>query len=631
MRILSLTTLLVILLMLFSFFKEKESPHGDKFKVSCSVCHSPNSWKLDKAIYSFDHNKTALPLVGSHKDTECRACHPSLVFSEAKTECFSCHTDVHENTTGNDCSRCHTPKSWIIENTTAMHRQSRFPLVGAHATAECAACHKSATLLKFEPLGIACFDCHQASYVSTTKPNHAQSGFSTNCEECHSINNFGWNWTGGNINHAFFPLTAGHANVACNKCHTSGTYSNISKECSSCHLNNYNQTTNPNHLAAQFPTTCYQCHTTNPGWKPATFDHSKFPLTNGHNLSDCSKCHASGLYANLSTDCITCHQQTYNQTTNPNHIASQIPTSCANCHTTLPGWIPASYTHTSFSLTLGHAISDCGKCHINNNFVNTSTDCVSCHLANYNTTTNPNHSTSQIPTTCFQCHTTIPGWKPATYNHTTFAMTNGHANVDCIKCHVNNNYINTSSDCASCHLANYNQTTNPNHASSQIPTTCVQCHSTLPGWKPASYNHTNFAMTNGHANLDCLKCHVNGNFVNTSTDCVSCHLVDYNATTNPKHSTANVPTTCATCHTTLTGWKPALFTIHDSFFPIYSGKHRGTWNACSDCHINSSNYGAYDCSKCHPLSEMNSKHSQVPNYSSSSCILCHPTGTTNKK
>src|SRR5664279_5069169 len=189
MRILSLTTLLVVLLLLFSFFKEKDSPHGNNFKVSCSVCHSPNSWKLDKAIYSFDHNKTGLPLVGIHKDTECRACHPSLVFSEAKTECFNCHTDIHENTTGHDCSRCHTSKSWIVENTTAMHRQSRFPLVGAHATAECVACHKSATLLKFEPLGIACFDCHQTNYVATSKPNHAQAGYSTNCDECHSINN----------------------------------------------------------------------------------------------------------------------------------------------------------------------------------------------------------------------------------------------------------------------------------------------------------------------------------------------------------------------------------------------------------------------------------------------------------
>jgi len=131
--------------------------------------------------------------------------------------------------------------------------------------------------------------------------------------------------------------------------------------------------------------------------------------------------------------------------------------------------------------------------------------------------------------------------------------------------------------------------------------------------------------------LDCLKCHLNGNFVNTSTDCISCHLVDYNATTNPKHSTANVPTTCATCHTTAPGWKPALFTIHDSYFPIYSGRHKGRWNACSDCHLNSSNYGAYDCTKCHPLSEMNSKHSQVSNYSPSNCIVCHPTGTNNKR
>ena len=145
MRILSLILLAVLAILLVSY--TTDSPHGDKFKVSCNVCHSPNSWKLDKTIYTFDHNTTAMPLSGGHLETECRSCHTSLVFSDAKTGCIDCHADMHENTTGPDCAQCHTPKSWIVENITALHRQAGFPLVGPHVTADCS--HVTSLLLCF--------------------------------------------------------------------------------------------------------------------------------------------------------------------------------------------------------------------------------------------------------------------------------------------------------------------------------------------------------------------------------------------------------------------------------------------------------------------------------------------------
>ena len=42
-------------------------------------------------------------------------------------------------------------------NINEIHRQSRFPLVGAHLTADCYSCHPSASLLRFEPLGCGMF------------------------------------------------------------------------------------------------------------------------------------------------------------------------------------------------------------------------------------------------------------------------------------------------------------------------------------------------------------------------------------------------------------------------------------------------------------------------------------------
>ena len=150
MRFLSL---LIIGLYLLFFTQKTESPHGKDFKVSCSTCHSAKGWQIDTAVYSFDHNRTKLPLRGSHTEVSCRQCHPSLVFSEARTECNECHLDVHQSTTGPDCGRCHTPNSWLVTNITEIHQASRFPLLGAHRTADCIECHKSENYVRFDVLG----------------------------------------------------------------------------------------------------------------------------------------------------------------------------------------------------------------------------------------------------------------------------------------------------------------------------------------------------------------------------------------------------------------------------------------------------------------------------------------------
>jgi hypothetical protein len=639
MRILSLAIVLFSLLIAVIIVNEtksesnwltppNKSPHGDNFNISCKVCHSTKGWMLDKEIYSFDHNKTNFPLIGRHATTTCKKCHPTLVFSEAKTECVSCHTDIHESTTGVDCQYCHTPHSWLVNNITKVHQMSRFPLIGVHAKVDCDRCHKSESFHRFDVIGTECYSCHNANYAATTKPNHISVGYSTRCDGCHNLFSDSWNSSG--FNHGFFPLTSGHA-VSCASCHTSGTFTKLSTECVSCHQTDYNSSANPSHLSGNFPKTCSTCHTTNPGWKPATFDHTNFPLTQGHAINDCAKCHINGNFTNTSTDCYSCHQTDYSSSTNPNHLSGNFPKNCSLCHSTSPGWKPASYDHLSFPLTQGHAINDCAKCHINGNFTNTSTDCYSCHLTNYNSSTNPNHLLLNFPKTCSTCHTTAPGWKPASYNHTGFPLTQGHAINDCAKCHINGNYTNTSTDCYSCHQTNFNSSTSPNHLTLNFPKTCTTCHTTAPGWKPASYNHTGFPLTQGHAINDCAKCHINGNYTNTSTDCYSCHQTDFNSTSNPSHSKLGFSTTCTGCHTTAPGWKPATYAQHDALsFPIYSGKHRGQWTNCTDCHANTSNYSAFSCINCHEhnKTDMDDKHSGQSGYSytSTACLKCHPQG-----
>jgi hypothetical protein len=617
MRILSFIILLAALLVPD---QKTESPHGAGFKVSCKTCHSSKGWQIDKEIYSFDHNKTRMPLTGSHTGTNCRLCHTSLVFSAAKRECYQCHNDIHQNTVGPDCNRCHTPVSWLVTNIEAIHRTSRFPLLGAHKTAGCIDCHKSESYARYDVPGVLCIDCHRADYNSAENPNHVQAGFSEDCSTCHPVNSL--QWQGAGFNHSFFPLEQSHSNVKCVDCHTTGNYADAKPECISCHLKDYTSTTSPDHVTAKISTVCQDCHSLTPGWIPTTFDHSAFPLKLGHSTPACIDCHVNGNYTAISPDCYLCHTPDYNATTNPNHVTANYSKTCQTCHTLNPGWKPAAFNHGSFPLTQGHSAVACVDCHMNGNFTNTSTDCYSCHKTDYNNTTNPNHASTGFPTSCIQCHTTSPGWKPAGFNHGSFPLTLGHSTLKCADCHIGGNYTNTSADCYSCHQTDYNATTVPNHKTAGFPTTCSQCHSTNPGWKPASFSHTKFPLTLGHATPTCTDCHKNGNYTTTPTDCYSCHVNDYNTSTNPSHKTLAFSTVCSQCHTTNPGWQPASYTQHDvQMFPIYSGKHKGRWTVCSDCHTNPANYQLFDCKRCHTDAH------RGKNYTNAQCYECHPRGT----
>jgi hypothetical protein len=325
MRILSLVIMFIVL---YLSNQKTDSPHGSDFKVSCKTCHSAKGWQLDKEIYSFDHNKTKLPLKGSHSGLNCRLCHISLVFSEAKSECYQCHKDIHQNTLGLDCARCHTAASWLVSNIEAIHRTSRFPLLGAHKTALCIDCHKSESYARYDVIGVLCIDCHRDDYNATTNPNHIQAGFSEDCSLCHPINSF--QWQGSGFNHSFFPLQQAHAGLKCSDCHTSGNYAGAKPDCYSCHQADYNNTVNPNHKTSGFPTSCEQCHSTAPDWKPASYtqhDSQFFPIYSGSHKGKwtvCSECHPNTANYQLF-DCKRCHADAHK---GKNYTNAQ----CYACH-----------------------------------------------------------------------------------------------------------------------------------------------------------------------------------------------------------------------------------------------------------------------------------------------------------
>jgi hypothetical protein len=210
-----------------------------------------------------------------------------------------------------------------------------------------------------------------------------------------------------------------------------------------------------------------------------------------------------------------------------------------------------------------------------------------------------------------------PNWTPSSYDHDEFyPLTGAHTTINCISCHTNG-YPGTPNNCNDCHIDEFNQTTNPNHVAANLSVDCQECHTTNPGWSPATFDHENFYPLNGaHALIanDCNACH-GGNYTNTPNTCFGCHEDDYNQTNDPPHESAQFSTECLSCHSE-TVWIPSTFDHDNQYFPIYSGEHQGEWNTCIDCHTIPNNYSLFSCIDCHEhnKTDMDDEHKDENDY-----------------
>ena len=136
------------------------------------------------------------------------------------------------------------------------------------------------------------------------------------------------------------------------------------------------------------------------------------------------------------------------------------------------------------------------------------------------------------------------------------------------------------------------------------------------------HNETAFSLTGSHIGLNCLECHSDG-FAGTPTDCFFCHDNDFNDSVNPNHINLNISTDCASCHTTDPEWMPALFNIHDEFYPLL-GAHTTIASDCASCHNGDYNNTPTDCIACHQDDydgTMDPDHSEAQ--FSTDCVSCH--------
>jgi hypothetical protein len=601
------------------------NPHGP-LAIPCQNCHTYTSWKPIRAVPEFNHDQTGYPLRGMHQKVGCTQCHTSLIFKNVSKGCADCHADIHRRQFGANCESCHTVSGWNVSQDAIRNHQNRFPLVGAHALAQCDECHKNAAAGQFQGLSTACYSCHRQDF-QTPVINHVALGFPTTCESCHTMNS----WFGASFDHlkfTGFALTGVHATLPCTACHINNVFAGTPATCYACHSADYNATNNPPHAQLGLPQDCGTCHSTS-NWLNAKFDHTlyaHYPLTGMHATVACAQCHVNNNYMSTPTACYGCHQADFTGTTNPSHVSAGFPTDCTLCHSTA-GWNPSTFNHSTgvFPLTGAHLTVPCAQCHVNSNYTTLPTACYGCHQADYAGTTNPNHATAGFPTTCDTCHNTT-SWTAATFNHnnTAFPLTGAHLTVACAQCHVNNNYTTLPTACYGCHQADFTGTTNPAHVAAGFPTDCTLCHSTS-NWTTSTFNHASvFPLTGAHATVACAQCHTNNNYTTVPTTCYGCHQADFTGTTNPSHVAAAFPTTCDTCHTT-TDWTTVTFNHAVYANWALTGFHATL--TCAQCHTNN-NYGnlptaCYSCHQADFTGTTNPPH--VAAGFPTDCTVCHST------
>ena len=477
------------------------------------------------------HKAPVFPLEGRHLTVPCASCHVRGQVKGTPTTCADCHwirrqDDPYATRLGMQCEQCHRATSWTAtkwDHNTA----TGMPLNASHKTLNCDSCHKNGL---FTGANVTCNSCHVKDYQAAKTPDHKAAGFPTNCELCHRPADA--TFTQGRFDHnQSFRLVGAHATTDCASCHRNGVFRGTPRDCVGCHRQNFEKTTNPNHVTSGFSTDCALCHRpSDPTFgSGGNFNHnSVFQLVGTHSTAACASCHKNNVFTGTPRDCIGCHRQDFDRTTSPNHAASGFSTDCTSCHrATDPTFRSGNFNHNSvFQLVGTHATQACATCHVNNVFKGTPRDCVGCHRDDYQRTTAPNHAASGFSTTCDSCHRpTDPTWRGGAFNHNSvFQLLGKHATTVCGVCHTNNVYKGTPRTCVGCHKADYDRTLSPSHVAARFPTTCETCH--LGGdnsWTPGRFTHTWFPITSGrHSGHPCSACHTNPNNYVEFT-CFTCH------------------------------------------------------------------------------------------------------------
>ncbi|MCF7921884.1 MAG: hypothetical protein K9M55_04205 [Candidatus Marinimicrobia bacterium] len=449
------------------------------------------------------------------------------------------------------------------------------------------------------------------------------------CSTCHVGNDWSDD-VGRTFDHITtgFELIGTHADLNCSLCHTGTTpkekhdFGRVSSDCNTCHEDIHSDL---------WGSDCERCH--NPeSWSLSTqqqnHDLTNFPLRGAHRNLDCSDCHVSspGQSSTLALNCAGCHIDNYNRSVNPSHVTLALDTDCEICHSNQSTrWTDTFFNHnnTSFPLIGMHATATCATCHAGP-AQGSPSECQSCHEADYASSTEPAHAVAGYPMECSDCHDSFTWNSNFIHDQTGFILQGAHIETLCSQCHENQNFAGTAQECAGCHLNAWETGETFSHEAAEFALTCEDCHDAV-AWVPSTWSHdidTDYPLTGAHVEVTCLECHLSSPYSEQSSECYACHQATYEATRDPNHVNASIPTTCGVCHTT-DNWESINIDHSLTAFPLM-GAHADV--ECAVCHNDGYDLPT-DCQGCHLQDYTSTSTTPSPDHTqygfSKDCLICH--------
>lgn len=420
--------------------------HGGT-KAECETCHSVAAWKR----IAYTHRTPAARIEGKHQSLSCLSCHPRFKFTPTPATCAGCHDSQRPHEPLGACEQCHTALTWRTNKFDHAAPGVGFALEGAHAKADCKACHPGP--IRFGGPRRGCTDCH----ADVHGPQFAGRA----CTQCHTTAAWRPSTIETSQHDAFgFPLRDSHVRARCAECHRNGRFVGTEAACASCHSDRRH--------GGRFGTACERCHDATVWSHTPGFDHAitGFRLERGHAKVTCVRCHGANGMALVgrpaSKECATCHATPHDR-----YFGSR----CLECHTTA-GWraVPRfDHSRTAFPLELRHATLRCTSCHDAKRRPAIQRSCRSCHG-------DPHRGSNSFD--CEDCHRP-DRWRIIRFDHdlTSYPLTGRHRIAACGRCHTNPNWTGIRTDCVACHAFE-----RPNDETHLTEITCEDCHLTT-SWR----------------------------------------------------------------------------------------------------------------------------------------------------
>jgi hypothetical protein len=491
----------------------------------------------DAAAVDLDRLIMPGPVIAAHAEWEgqCGKCHQPLDRVGQDVLCLDCHEEQREdqeNGTGfhgrsaavraaDACRSCHPEHRGREADVLGLieevfdHRETDYPLDGAHARLACRACHAEDERHREAPHD--CVACHR-------EDDPHGDAMSDDCVDCHTTAD----WREARFDHdeTRFPLRGSHRSVSCALCHTGPAAEKPPRDCVGCHrLDDVHRGT--------LGKDCAACHGVD-RWASSSFDHERktgFALRGGHGGIPCGACHRTPPETgDTPRECAACHGS-------QDVHAGRNGTECGVCHG-IESWGEVLFDHARdarFELDGAHGALRCEQCHGSRlDGLSDSTTCIDCHRAD-------DVHAGSLAARCEQCHGTRSWSRPIVFEHDVvrFPLLGLHATTACEQCHVSRAFDRAEPACRSCHARD-------DVHDGTLGDDCGRCHGPN-GWPLWEFDHgreTSFVLHGAHEDLACSACHRTDGprASSTSSRCVFCHAAD------DAHFGA-FGESCETCHT----------------------------------------------------------------------------------